>query len=272
MSSSYCKVFTKLEKKTRDLAKSQAENDLPAHKLKTDCTTRWGSTYDMIARISEQQRSICVVLATDRKSVNFLSSLDFDVIDSMISVLKPLRKLTDALAAEKRVSVSAVKPLVQSICNKVLALSDEDTDLAKEMKSRIKSDLLQRYSEPEIDKLLSRCCLVDPRFKKRLSEDVRQVTIAALKRELSELDEGETSQEVTITSMEPPCKRSALSRILDDEPEHAVSVQTTIAEKVNNEFDIYMQMPVANTDQSPLDWWKKEELQFPLLSKLARKY
>ena len=37
----------------------------------------------------------------------------------MISVLKPLRKLTDALAAEKRVSVSAVKPLVQSICNKV---------------------------------------------------------------------------------------------------------------------------------------------------------
>ena len=87
-----------------------------------------------------------------------------------------------------------------------------------------------------------------------------------------ELDEGETSQEVTITSMEPPRKRSALSRILDDEPEHAVSVQTTIAEKVNNEFDIYMQMPVANTDQSPLDWWKKEELQFPLLSKLARNY
>ena len=87
-----------------------------------------------------------------------------------------------------------------------------------------------------------------------------------------ELDEGETSQEVTITLMEPACKQSALSRILDDEPEHAVSVKTTIAEKVNNEFDIYMQMPVANTDQSPLDWWKKEDLQFPLLSKLARKY
>ena len=57
--------FSQSWKKTRDLAKSQAENDLPAHKLKTDCTTRWGSTYDMIARISEQQRSICVVLATD---------------------------------------------------------------------------------------------------------------------------------------------------------------------------------------------------------------
>ena len=77
----------------------------------------------MIARISEQQRPICVVLATDQKSVNLLSSLDFNVINSMISVLKPLKKLTDVLAAEKRVSVSAVKPLVQSICNKILALN-----------------------------------------------------------------------------------------------------------------------------------------------------
>ena len=47
-----------------------------------------------------------------------------------------------------------VEPLVQSIYNKINV--NEDTDLAKEMKSRIKSDFLQRYSEPEIDKLLSR--------------------------------------------------------------------------------------------------------------------
>jgi len=88
------------------------------------------------------------VLASDRKAI--------------VYVLKPLRELTDILAAEKRVSVSAVKPLVQSICNNMLAINDEDTDLAKDMKARIKCDLLQRYSEPEIDKLLSKCSFVDP--------------------------------------------------------------------------------------------------------------
>ena len=99
-------------------------------------------------------------------------------------------------------SASAVKPLFQSNFNKILALSDEDTDLAKEMEPRIMYDLLQRYSESEIDKLLTRCYLVDPCFKKRLSEGVRKVTIiAALKRELMELDKGETSQAVTIVSM-----------------------------------------------------------------------
>ena len=62
------------------------------------------------------------------------SSLNFDVIDSVISVLKPLHELTDLLAAEKRVNVSAVKPLVQCICNNKLMLKDDDTDLVKDMK------------------------------------------------------------------------------------------------------------------------------------------
>jgi len=73
----------------------------------------------------------------------------------MICILKLLRKLTDILAAEKIVSVSAVKPLVQRICDNMLAASDEDTDLAKDIKSQIKSDILQRC-DPEIDKLLSK--------------------------------------------------------------------------------------------------------------------
>ena len=149
--------FSQSWKKSRDLTISQADNELPTHKLKTDCTTRWGSSYDMVNRVAEQQKAICVVLASDRKAINLLSLLDFHIIDSMIAVLKPLRELTDILAAEKRVSVSAVKPLVQCICNTVLATDDEDTDLAKEMKARIKCDLLQRYSEPEIDNLLSIC-------------------------------------------------------------------------------------------------------------------
>ena len=109
----------------------------------------------MLIQISEQQKAICVVLASDRKCIHLLSLLDFDVIDSVIAVLKPLHELTDLPAAEKRVSVSAVKPLVASICSKMLGLTDDDTELAKDMKDRIKCDLLQRYSDPHTNQLLS---------------------------------------------------------------------------------------------------------------------
>ena len=87
------------------------------------------------------------------------------MIDSVVYVLKPLCELTDLLAAEKRVSVSAIKPM-QRICSNMLILKDDDTDLAKDMKERIKCDLLQCYSEPESNQLLSVCSFLDPQFKK----------------------------------------------------------------------------------------------------------
>ena len=71
-----------------------------------DYTTRWGSSYDTISQIAEQQKAICVVLASEHRCISLLSLLDFESIDSMISALKPLSELTDILAAKKRVSIS----------------------------------------------------------------------------------------------------------------------------------------------------------------------
>ena len=173
----------------RDFTLSQEDNDLPSHKLKVDCTTRWGSTCDMLIRISEQQKAICVVLASDRKCIHLLSLLGFDVIDSVIAVLKSLHELTDLLAAEKRVSVLAVNPLVASICSKMLALKYDDTELAKDMKDRIKCDLLQRYSDPHTNQLLSVCSFLDPRFKKWLIEEDMRISIEFLKKELSDFED-----------------------------------------------------------------------------------
>lgn len=105
----------------------------------------------MISRIAEQQKAICVVLASNCRCISLLSLLDFESIDSMISVLKPLCELTDILATEKRVSISALKPIVQRICNIMLESNNEDTDLAVDMKAWIKCDLPQHYDDPEVD-------------------------------------------------------------------------------------------------------------------------
>ena len=64
--------FSQSWKKTRELTLVQEEKKLPKHKLKADCPTRWGSAFDMISRIVEQQEAIRVVLANDRKTARVL--------------------------------------------------------------------------------------------------------------------------------------------------------------------------------------------------------
>ena len=94
----------------------------------------------------------------------------------------------------------------------------------------------------------------------------------AVKKELVELEEAESCEEPTKATLEPPCKRSVLSRILGDSPEELL-IQRSMFERVNQEeIDGYLQMPVVDVDQSPLELWRREQTQFPMLSKLARKY
>ena len=107
-------AFSRSWKKQRDLGVVQAQKGLPTHKLKTDVVTRWGSSYEMVERLMEQMEAIRVVLASDRKSAHLIPSWqDCDVLDSITGALKPLKEMTDVLAGEKGVTVSAVKPIVQ---------------------------------------------------------------------------------------------------------------------------------------------------------------
>ena len=66
-------------------------------------------------------------------------------MQSIADALKRLKTMTDALAAEKCVTVSAVKPMFNHITEEVLVAKDDDTDLTKEMKKRITEDLQARY-------------------------------------------------------------------------------------------------------------------------------
>ena len=100
-------------KKNRDLASAQHEKQLSLHRLKADCQTHWGLSLSMPQRISEQQKAIQVVLATDGKASHLIPTWqDFEVIDSVIDAVGTLRGLTDALSAEKNITISVVHPLL----------------------------------------------------------------------------------------------------------------------------------------------------------------
>ena len=59
--------FHKSTKSTYKLVEKQQLLDLPQHKLKCDWITRWGSTYNMLERLLEQQQAVRTVLLESEK-------------------------------------------------------------------------------------------------------------------------------------------------------------------------------------------------------------
>ena len=106
---SLIELFHRGWKKNRDLHEKQKELGIKEHKLLSDVSTRWGSTYAMMERILEQQQAICAVLSNDRKNWSKMpSDAEFTNIEATVAILGPLSIFTDALSGEKWVNISAV--------------------------------------------------------------------------------------------------------------------------------------------------------------------
>ena len=57
-----------------------------------------------------------------------------------------------------------------------------------------------------------------------------------VKKELLEMEEAENHEEPAVATLEPPCKKSAFSRILGDDLDE-LSTQSSVLERVNQEVD-----------------------------------
>ena len=267
-------AFSRSWKKQRDLGVVQVQKGLPTHKLKTDVVTRWGSSYEMVERLVEQMEAIRVVLASDRKSARLIPSWqDCDVLDSITGALKPLKEMTDVLAGEKGVTVSAVKPIVQYITTEVLVAKEEDSTLTKEMKERMKTDLEVRYSNPDVDQLLSIASFLDPRFKLGHVGD-RDSVLEEVKEQLSKLvSENQTDTSTVADGPSASKKAKGLSKILGKRlPGTTTLVGLSPQEKIKQELDSYLSHPQLEMEENPLNWWKVEHRRYPHLAKLAQKY
>jgi len=118
----------------------------------------------MVARVLEQKKAVRQVLSSDRKTAHLIATWqDIEVLESLNKALAPLVDLTDR---EDYVTVSHVRPLLHHIYTEVLAVRSDDTRLTKDIKEKIKSCLLEKYSEnDEVMMLLDKATMLDPCFK-----------------------------------------------------------------------------------------------------------
>ncbi|XP_039601528.1 zinc finger BED domain-containing protein 4-like [Polypterus senegalus] len=146
--------------------KVQQELNLPQHKLKTACVTRWGSMKMMIARVLEQRKAITQILSEDKKSRHLVPSwADLDVLEAVSKALSPLMEFTDALSGEEYVTISFVKPVLHILNSRVLAEEEDDVELTKTIKTSILRYLKEKYSDPITEELLDTASFVDPYLK-----------------------------------------------------------------------------------------------------------
>ena len=269
-------VFSRSWKKYRDLRQKQTELGLKQKKLISDVVTRWGSTYQMIARILEQQQAICAVPAEDRKNWHQMpSDHEFSVLEAVDSVLRPLHVFTDALSGEKYITISAIRPLLKHIVEDVLAVASDDCAIIREMKETISDKLQAHYIQHEASDLLDKCSFLDPRFRADYlaneEETLSQLTTEAhvIAEKLSTATDKSEVEEVATPA---PKKLKGLGAVLKKALKEKSSEPLSTPARIEKEISCYRDLLFLSPDGDPLQWWKTEAKRLPILATLARKY
>lgn len=89
---------------------------------------------------------------------------EFKSLEEFVAVMKPLVDITEAIGAEKWVTVSTLLPVLTKLLSTHFAQETTDCPLVRTMKKVMLDDLKERYTG-DILSLLSKESLLDPRFR-----------------------------------------------------------------------------------------------------------
>ena len=261
--------------------------DLPHHSLVTECTTRWGTHYKMLERILEQERALVQILRADPKTTHLKPRWqDTEVMESVVSALKPISDLTDILSGEERVTASCLKPLLNHLHNEALAEKEGDTTLKSDIQQRIKEYMKRKYDDESVMSTLNISCCLDPRFMLKYCDDddeaiaIRQSIIQqglVIARRMEEQQpprppadgENERQEESTGPSAAPTKKRRLVDILCTtNSPQEGMSNE----ERVKEELSRYLGYNRPEINTSPLEWWKHHSKDLLYLSILSKKY
>lgn len=120
----------------------------------------------------------------------------------MCQLFEPLSKFTDALASETRVTLSAIKPVLDHITCEVLVENNNDPSLTKEMKRVMREDLNSRYTE-RAKNVMKMACFIDPRFKMSFLDEPEPAIVDRCVQETLKLTPAQTVEEPQ-SSSDPP--------------------------------------------------------------------
>ncbi|XP_019900657.1 zinc finger BED domain-containing protein 1-like [Esox lucius] len=281
------RAFSNSWKMKRALCDAQDQLKLPKHKHRIANLMGIKTAHD---RFIEQEKAIRHVLDADKKCRHLIPTWqDVDVLESVSKVLSPLLKFTDALSGEQLVIVSYPKPVLALFNSEVLAVKSDDTDLTKQIKTTILEYLNTKYKEDCVDDLLILSSTLDPRFKNRYNDDDQiKATVSAITSELIAMtvEDSPAPGPTTTAAMATTAEGGAGGGGGGDDykakktkkyfgsyfKKHKAGGEEALATAIEKEVKSFLLIPEVDSDVNPLDWWKSQEVHFPRLGKIAKKY
>ena len=269
--------FNHSSKSSYLLKQKQANLHHSQHCLVQDVATRWNSAFYMIERIIEQQQPLCATLLELKKGDLMPTDAEFTTMEYYVKIMKPLVIITEAIGAEKWVTISTIRPLLHKILNSIFAASPTDTRQEKAIKAAMYDNLKPRYTG-ELLLMLSKAAFLDPRIKllSFLSQDEKEELKIAIETEATTVSESTTQATLVPAPVVPPPPKKAKGEhmLLDllgdvlqptDEP-----LLITATQKARAEVARYCDEP--STQENPLKWWRANAFRYPILMHLAKKY
>uniref|UniRef100_A0A3B4VA39 BED-type domain-containing protein n=1 Tax=Seriola dumerili TaxID=41447 RepID=A0A3B4VA39_SERDU len=270
------------------LKKRQAQLNVKENRLQTDCPTRWNSTFTMLERLNEQRIPVQAVLEdetvtkpTARKALTMRAS-QWELIQQLLPVLRPLAKATTIMCGEMHVGLSFIYPVILNLVDGVLRVEESDVVATRNFKNAVRKQLTTRFKLDTEDDLAGSvpimACILDPRFKDHhfLPENTRAEVKSHLIQLLrdGEADQPTATDNVENNNGEEIGKKK--TRLESDYEElfgsHYASKKVKSANTCPEEVQEYLQMSRIPTMSNPLEWWARNEKQFPRLAKLARSH
>lgn len=231
------------------------------------------------------------MLGNDKKTSHLVPSWqDLEVLECINAALAPLKEFTDILSGSKYVTISAVKPILHRLSVVELACKEDDLPLTCELKEEILQRIKSRYEENNLSHLLNVATFLDPRYKADFiamndeeTDDAEPSQLDLVKDELlqqavflhvAEQENGVPPSHSDASETPPATKKVKLSLgalTSLKKPQQPTPAQSP-RDRLLKEIKQYQTYPVIDGDEDPLKWWQKNEVDFPLLCQLARKY
>lgn len=270
--------FKRSTQATTKLKEMQETMNLPVLSVKQDVVTRWNSTFDMLQRILDIQRSLIATIALNYPELPQLTNDDVEKIRKICDLLKVFRLMTEEMCSEKQVTSSKVILLSATLkrwCASFLHNTDKshETDEVRQMAEKMLEALNSRFRGIEENEVFAEATFVDPRFKShgfqdnRCFEKTKQRVISFCK----------AHQPATTSSSEdvpPQQELSEVESIVWGAFDRSISVfiknpHPTSAAII--EVDKYIQEPILPRKENPLVWWFQRAQVYPSLFNLAKR-
>ena len=110
----------------------------------------------MVEHVIEQEDAIRQVLSKDKNTCHLVPTWqDKEVLIAVNKALSALKNFIDILSAEKHVTVSAIKPILDHFHSEILSVKEDDVQLTENIKSKVLACIEDKYTDPEVNKLLA---------------------------------------------------------------------------------------------------------------------